>query len=116
MPNLQQGFLKCEENVVPNDCNKYKYVFAPDTLGILLDTYLVPVSHVMGQELGMSMPYEYTWGLSMEQRGTTDLTIYTAFIHLKTSIKADITSQHMIGQPYELHLSPDILCAENEQL
>ena len=60
--------------------NKYKYVFASGTLWILPDTYLVPVSHVMGQELGISMPYEYMWGLSREQRGTTELTIYTAFI------------------------------------
>ena len=30
------------------DCNKYKYVFAPGTLGILTDTYLVSVSHIMG--------------------------------------------------------------------
>ena len=27
-------------------CNKYKYLFAPGTLGILPDTYLVPVSHI----------------------------------------------------------------------
>ena len=67
----------------------------------------------MGQELGISMPYEYMWGLSMEQRGTTDLTIYTAFIHIKTSITAYITSQYIVGQPYELHSSPDILCGEN---
>ena len=40
------------------------------------------------------------WGLSMEQRGTTDLTIYTAFIHMKTSITAYITSQCMVGQPF----------------
>ena len=37
----------------------------------------------------------------MEQRGTTDLTMYTAFIHIKTSITAYITSQCMVGQPYE---------------
>ena len=67
----------------------------------------------MGQELGISMPYEYMWGLSMEQRGTTELKIYTAFIHIKTSIIAYITSQCMVGQPYELHSSPDILCGEN---
>ena len=96
-----------------NLCNKYKYVFAPGTLGILPDTYLVPVSYVMGQELRTSMPYEYMRGLSMEQRGTTDLKIYTAFIHIKISITAYITSQHMVGQPYELHSSPDILCGEN---
>ena len=48
------------------------------------------------------MPYEYMWGLSMEQRGTTDLTIYTAFIHIMTSITAYITSQCMVGQPYDL--------------
>ena len=59
------------------------------------------------------MSYEYMWGLSMEQRGTTDLTIYTAFIHMKTSIAAYMTSHHMVGQPYELHSSPDILCGEN---
>ena len=59
------------------------------------------------------MPYEYMWGLSMEQRGTTDLTIYTEFIHMKTSITAYITSQHMVEQPYELHSSPDIHCGEN---
>ena len=87
-------------------CNKYKYVFAPGTLGILPGTYLVSVSHVMGLELGISMPYEYMWGLSMEQRGTTDLTIYTAFIHIKTSLTAYITSQCMIGKLYELHSSP----------
>ena len=29
-------------------CNKYKYVFAPGTLGTLPDIYLVPVSHIMG--------------------------------------------------------------------
>ena len=46
------------------------------------------------------MPYEYMWGLSMEQRGTTDVTIYTAFIHMKTSITAYITSQHMVEQPF----------------
>ena len=46
------------------------------------------------------MPYEYMWGLSMEQRGTTDLTIYKAFIHMKTSNTAYITSQHMVGQPF----------------
>ena len=45
------------------------------------------------------MPYEYVWGLSMEQRGTTDLTIHT-FIRMKTSITAYITSKHMIGQPF----------------
>ena len=49
----------------------------------------------------------------MEQRGTTDLTMYTAFIHIKTSITAYITSQCMVGQPYELHSSPDIVCGEN---
>ena len=94
-------------------CNTYKYVFAPGTVGILPDTYLVPVSHVMGQELGISMPYEYTWGLSMEQGWATDLTINTAFIHIKTSLTAYITSQYMVGQLYELHSSPDILCGEN---
>ena len=59
------------------------------------------------------MPYEYMWGFSMEQRGTTDLTIYTTFIHIKTSITAYITLQHMVGQSYELHSSPDILCGDN---
>ena len=49
----------------------------------------------------------------MEQRGTTDLTMYTAFIHIKTSITAYITSQCMVGQPYELHSSPDNVCGEN---
>ena len=78
-------------------CNKYNYIFAPGTLGILPDTYLVPVSYAMGHEIGISMPYEYTWGLSMEQRGTTKLTIYTAFIHIKTSLTPYITSQHMVG-------------------
>ena len=29
-------------------CNRYMYVFAPGTLGILPDTYLVPVSHIIG--------------------------------------------------------------------
>ena len=42
------------------------------------------------------MPYEYMWGLSMEQRETTDLTIYTAFIHMNTSITVYITSQCMV--------------------
>ena len=46
------------------------------------------------------MPYEYVWGVSMDQRGTTDLTINTAFIHTKTSITAYITSQCMVGQPF----------------
>ena len=67
----------------------------------------------MGQELGISMSYEYMWGLSMEQGGTTDLTINTTFIHIKTSITAYITTQCMVGNPYELHSSPDILCGEN---
>ena len=48
----------------------------------------------------MSMPYEHMWGLSMEQRGTTDLTMNTAFIHMKSSIRAYITSQHMVGDPF----------------
>ena len=51
----------------------------------------------MGQEICISMPYEYMWALSMEQRGTTELTIYTAFIHIKTSLTAYITSQCMVG-------------------
>ena len=80
-----------------NICNKYNSVFVPGTLGILPDTYLVPVSYAMGQEIDISMPYEYTWGLSMEQRGTTELTIYTTFIHIKTSLTAYITSQCMVG-------------------
>ena len=46
------------------------------------------------------MPYEYMWGLSMDQRGTTDLTMNTAFIHMMTSITAYITSQCMVGQPF----------------
>ena len=46
------------------------------------------------------MPCEYIWGLSMVQRGTTDLTLNTAFIHIETSITAYITSQHMVGQPF----------------
>ena len=29
-------------------CNKYKNVFAPGTLGVLPDTYLVPVSYILG--------------------------------------------------------------------
>ena len=78
-------------------CNKYNDVFAPGTLGILPDTYLVPVSYAMDPEIGISLPYEYTLGLSMEQRGTTELTIYTAFIHIKTSLTAYITSQCMVG-------------------
>ena len=28
-------------------CNKYKNVFAPGTLGVLPDTYLVPVSYIV---------------------------------------------------------------------
>ena len=80
-------------------CNKYKYVFAPGTLGILPDTYLVSVSHIWVEEFGISIPYENMWGLSMEQRGTTDLTLYTAFIHMKTSNTAYITSQCRLGQP-----------------
>ena len=39
LEDLLQALLKC---------NKYKYVFAPGTLGILPDTYLVPVSHILG--------------------------------------------------------------------
>ena len=46
------------------------------------------------------MPYEYMWGLSIEQGQTTDFTMNTAFIHMKTSITAYITSQHMVGQPF----------------
>ena len=34
--------------IVTSKGNKFKYVFAPGTLGILADTYLVPVSHIMG--------------------------------------------------------------------
>ena len=29
-------------------CNKCKNLFAPGTLGVLLDTYLVPVSYILG--------------------------------------------------------------------
>ena len=46
------------------------------------------------------MPCEYMLGLSTVQRGTTELTLNTAFIHIKTSITAYITSQHMVGQPF----------------
>ena len=40
-------------------------------LGVLPDTYLVPVSYI----LGVGVWHIGVWGLSMVQRGTTDLTL-----------------------------------------
>ena len=37
--------IKITEKNLRNICNKYISVFAPGTLGILPDTYLVPVSN-----------------------------------------------------------------------
>ena len=56
--------------------NKYNNVFAPGTLGVLPDTSLVPVSYILGVGVWhIDAIWIYLWGLSMVQRGTTDLTL-----------------------------------------
>ena len=47
-PEESGHLYEIEPNYLLTNCNKYKYVFAQGTLGILPDTYLVPVSHIMG--------------------------------------------------------------------
>ena len=38
--------FKLQPNIGHQKCNKYKYVFAQGTLGVLPDTYLFPVSQI----------------------------------------------------------------------
>ena len=63
-------------------CDQYNSVFAPGTLGILPDTYLVPVSNGLGDRHIKNA----TMGFINVTERNHCMTIYTAFIHINTSL------------------------------
>ena len=65
-------------------CDKYISVFAPGTLGILPDTYLVPVSYGLGdRHIKIA-----TMGFINVTERNHWMTSNTAFIHIDTSINS----------------------------
>ena len=79
-------------------CNKYISVFAPGTLGILPDTYLVQVSHGLGDIISIyqymdikyqnNLQYMGLWGFINVTERNHWMTLNTAFIHINTSINS----------------------------
>ena len=79
-------------------CNKYISVFAPGTLGILPDFYLVPVSHGLGDIISIyqymdikyhnNLQYMGLWGFINVTERNHRMTLNTAFIHINTSINS----------------------------
>ena len=59
------------------------------------------------------------WGFINVTERNHWMILNTAFIHIKTSITAYITSQYMVGQPFiskYLHITVNNLCGENKYL
>ena len=62
-------------NVCYYTCNKYISVFAPGTLGILPDTYLVPVSHGLGDIISIYQYMDIKYQNNLQYMGLSNITI-----------------------------------------
>ena len=56
-------------------CNKYISVFAPGTLGILPDTYLVPVSHGLGDIISIYQYMNVKYQNNLQYMGLSNISI-----------------------------------------
>ena len=122
-------------------CNKYISVFAPGTLWILPDTYLVPVSNgLLGDIVSMYQNMDIKYQNNLQYMGFSNIIINynmglwgfinvternhwmalnIAFSHIKTSITAYITAQHIADNQFissYLHITVNNLCGENKYL
>ena len=85
-PRMQCQLIRRHSKKTCITCDKYNSVFAPGTLGILPDTYLVPVTVSNG--LGDRHIKNATMGFINVTERNHWMTLNTAFIHINTSINS----------------------------
>ena len=84
-------FNNLESLIGHQEFDKYYSVFAPGTLGILPDTYLVPV---INNGLGERHIKNATMGFINVTERNHWMTFDTAFIHINTSLHSTLSSQN----------------------